>query len=83
MAIVTFYYLNGQTKRMGPGIRISKKNHKYWVWPAGKHVKGSKPLFSVGYAELHAVNRSGRKGMELTRDDGQKFQKQGYNTYGR
>lgn len=81
MAIVTFYYLDGRIVRKGPGIRISKKNHKYWVWPKGPHIKGIKPLFSVGYAELHAVNRTGRKGMELTNDQGQKFKKSGYNAY--
>lgn len=79
MAIVTFYYLDGRVVKKGPRIRISKKNHKYWVWPAGPHTPGSKPLFSVGYAELHAVNRTGRKGMELTKDDGAKFVKGGYN----
>ena len=78
MAIVTFFYLDGRVVKKGPGVRVSKKNHKYWVWNEGKHIPGAKPLFSVGYAELHAVNRTGRKGMELTKNDGSKFKKGGY-----
>lgn len=67
MASVDFYYLNGQTKHFGPGIRVSSYKARYYVWPAGPHVKGSKPIFSVAMSELHAVRRTGRKGINITK----------------
>lgn len=75
MASVTFYYLNGTTKHFGPGIRVSgpkdersgKWLGKYYVWPAGPHIPGSKPMFSVSVDELYSKKKHGRKGAVITK----------------
>ena len=78
MAIITFYFLDGTQKQFGPGVRVSKYKNHYHIWPEGKHVPGSKPMFSVAYSALNAVSRTGRKGIEITNNYGQKVKK---NTY--
>ena len=76
MAIVTFYFLDGSTRQFGPGVRVSKFKNQYHIWPEGKHVSGSKPMFSVAYSSLHAMSRTQRKGIEITDNYGRKVQKQ-------
>ena len=77
MAKITFFYLNGQKRDFGPGVRVSKYKNHYHIWREGKHIPGTKPMFSVAYAELHAVARTGQKGIEITNNYGQKIKKQG------
>jgi len=68
MASVDFYYLNGQTRHFGPNIRVSGPfKGKFYVWPAGKYIPGSTPLFSVNISELHTKKKTGKKGINITK----------------
>ena len=39
----------------------------YHIWPLGPHQPGAKPIMSVPYSQLHAVARTGRKGINISK----------------
>ena len=67
MAKVTLYYLDGRVQTYN-NVRVSKKNRMYHIWNKGKYVKGSKPIISVRYSDLHAKSRTGKKGIHMEKD---------------
>lgn len=74
MPSVDFYYVNGQTRHFGPNIRVSgptdkdgKWLGKFYVWPAGRHIRGTNPIFSVSLSELNSKKKNGRKGINITK----------------
>jgi hypothetical protein len=66
MATVTLYYLDGRVVEK-KGVRVSKFKKMYHIWPLGPHQPGAKPIMSVPYSQLHAVSRTGRKGINITK----------------
>lgn len=64
MATVTVYYLDGRTQTFN-NARVSKFKKHYYIWRAGPHSKGEKPLAKIPYSALHARSRTGRKGIDI------------------
>ena len=71
MASVTFYLKNGQTRNFsncrvsGPKDKNDKWMGMYFVWPLGRHIQGTQPLFSISVDELFSKKKDGRKGIDI------------------
>jgi hypothetical protein len=72
MAYLEFHYLDGKVEKHNK-VRISKKNKMYHMWKEGPHEAGTKPIKSVRYSALHAMSRTGKKGLVLGPNRGYKY----------